>query len=151
MANKEALSYIINLYRKTNKQAELIKLYRQMLEWTPPKEVRLIANMHSELAQIYWELFKVRPDIEVIMHGHDPLILEYADELSKKPGVALTERFAEYGTPEFKGEIIRALQKQKDTNFVIARDHGFFSLGKTFNEAGNRALKYNREALYRRR
>ncbi len=52
--NKEARKYLIIIYRKIGKLDELVKLYQERLEQTPAKEVRLIADIHSELAQIYW-------------------------------------------------------------------------------------------------
>ena len=53
--NQEAIENLITLYKKRGQQEQLIELYQKMLQQTPAKEVRLIAGIHSELAQIYKE------------------------------------------------------------------------------------------------
>lgn len=92
--------------------------------------------------EIHWGVFKKRHDINIILHGHDPLALETAEKLNEiySNEVALTKRITEAGSPEFRDEM---LEIATNTNsYLIGRNHGFFSLGKTFNDAGALALEF---------
>lgn len=112
------------------KQKPLVYFYGN-LERTPTSE-----------AQIYWDLFQKIPWVNVILHGHDVFSTKHADFLAKKfKEVSVTRRCRDYGTKEFKDEVLSALTK--DTSYLVAKKHGFFSFGKTFEEAGVRAIKFH--------
>ncbi|MFH1586809.1 MAG: class II aldolase/adducin family protein [Candidatus Diapherotrites archaeon] len=84
---------------------------------------------------IHWEIYKRRPELNAIFHGHSELILKHAAEL----GIPVTENFAKAGTIELLKEIIDILNENK---MIVAREHGFFSMGASMEEAGKIALEY---------
>jgi len=88
---------------------------------------------------IHSEIYKKRPELNAIFHGHSELILKHAEEL----GVPVTEKFAQYGTIELINEIINILEGNM---FIVAREHGFFAMGKDMEEAGKIALDYLEKA-----
>jgi len=79
-------------------------------------------------------IYKARPEINAVFHGHSPEILEMANFL----GIPATEHELPYGTTEVADSVIAIL---KDYNFVIIKNHGFISLGKTQEETGNRVIQ----------
>lgn len=96
--------------------------------------------------EIYWGIFKERDDVNAILHGHDLFALETAERLRENyPNeVGLTKSVTESGSAEFRDEILEILT---DKNiYLIGREHGFFALGKTFEEAGILALDYRSKA-----
>lgn len=92
-------------------------------------------------AEIYWRLFNLKCFREggVILHGHHKGIVDNADLLAQDKDISVTQKFEEYGTREFALQVLIAFRK-KQSKIVIARNHGFFSFGETFDEAGERAL-----------
>jgi L-fuculose-phosphate aldolase len=96
--------------------------------------------------EIYWGIFRKRKDVNAILHGHDLFSLEVAEKLGElySEKVALTRHVTESGSPEFRKDILEILT---DTNsYLIGRQHGFFALGKTFEEAGLLALEFRSKA-----
>jgi hypothetical protein len=57
--------------------------------------------------EIYWEILNKRPDINAILHGHDIIVLETAEQLFKNypVQVSLTKGITGSGSPEFRYEI----------------------------------------------
>lgn len=96
--------------------------------------------------EIYWGLSKERPDINAILHGHDLFALETAEDLCRlyPDDVALTRSVTESGSPEFRDEILEIITDTND--YLIGREHGFFALGRTFEEAGMLALRFRSRA-----
>ncbi|MDD5438828.1 MAG: class II aldolase/adducin family protein [Candidatus Omnitrophica bacterium] len=97
-------------------------------------------------ALIYWDIFKKRKDVDVVLHGHDSLCLETSNAVMAlhRNEVCMTPRITEAGSQEFRRDINCILSARK--NYLIGKGHGFFALGKTFGEAGILALKYRTEA-----
>jgi L-fuculose-phosphate aldolase len=96
--------------------------------------------------EIYWIIFKKRPDINVILHGHDLFALETAKKLTEEypKEVALTTKVTEAGSSEFRDDMLEIVT---DTNtYLVGKEHGFFALGKTFEEAGKLALEFRSRA-----
>ena len=75
-------------------------------------------------------IYDARPGINAVFHGHHDRLLSEADRL----GLPVTTHEQPYGTPELVAEILNALDGHK---FVIMRNHGFVSFGKTMSEAGH--------------
>ena len=88
---------------------------------------------------IHWEIYKRRPAVNAVFHGHSGLILLHAKELE----LCITKHFQEYGTIELLKEILNVLGNR---NFIVIKQHGFLSLGQTVQEAGDRAIKKLLEA-----
>jgi ribulose-5-phosphate 4-epimerase/fuculose-1-phosphate aldolase len=74
-------------------------------------------------------IYEARPGINAVFHGHHDRLLGEAERLE----LPVTAREQPYGTTELVGEILNALDGHK---FVIMRNHGFVSFGKTMEEAG---------------
>ena len=90
------------------------------------------AKAPSSETPIHWALYNARPEIQAIFHGHDQSILDAADTIN----IPVTSQEQEYGSLELVKEVLAL----KQHNFFVMRNHGFISLGKTMNEAGNLAL-----------
>ncbi len=88
---------------------------------------------------IHWEIYGKLPEVNAIFHGHSELILKHATEL----GISVTENFAQYGTIELINEILNILEGNM---FIVAREHGFFAMGKSMEDAGKLALEYLEKA-----
>ena len=80
--------------------------------------------------------YDARPEINAVFHGHSPEILENGERL----GLPITENEVEKGTPEEALEVKKLIEKNKNSNFLIIKGHGFISLGKTMAEAMDNCL-----------
>lgn len=87
-------------------------------------------NPPSSEALMHGALYRARPDINAIFHGHDELFLS-PESAQLFP---VTQKEQAYGTPELVSEILRIPQKP---NFIILKNHGFVALGKTMQDAAD--------------
>lgn len=99
--------------------------------------VRGIKNPSSE-TRMHNEIYKNRPEINAIFHGHDEAVLKNSKDLP------ITEKEQPYGSLELVQEVINVLN---DNNYVIIRNHGIISLGKTMEEAGTLAIEKHNLSL----
>ena len=88
----------------------------------------------SSETMLHSEIYKNRNDIDVIFHGHNDLILEHTDKL----GLKSTYRYYPYGTAELMRSVIEVLDE--GVSFLVMKDHGFLSFGKTCQQAGNNII-----------
>jgi len=72
-------------------------------------------------------------EINSVFHGHNDLIVAKA----KKMGLSVTKKEYESGTVDLAKEVLNVLG---DNKFVVLKNHGFVSVGKTMNEAGSFSL-----------
>jgi hypothetical protein len=77
-------------------------------------------------------IYENRPEIEAVFHGHSKLIMDKA--ILK--GFPVTERKAEYGTLDLAESITPLINNP----IIILKDHGFLSLAKNCEIAGNQIL-----------
>lgn len=92
----------------------------------------------SSESMLHFVIYQKREDVGAIFHGHCQEILSCADKL----GVPETTREEDYGTAEL---VQRVLEILNDETFLIIKNHGFISLGRTMEEAGKLALEmYNK-------
>jgi len=84
---------------------------------------------------MHYIIYKNKPDINAVFHGHSPEIMKFADQLK----IPVTKKELEYGTMELAKEALKLLTTH---NFIILKNHGFISLGKTVQEAGNLTIKF---------
>jgi L-fuculose-phosphate aldolase len=87
----------------------------------------------SSESMIHFEIYKRRGDVGAIFHGHDREITAHASLLD----VPQTEHERPPGTLELLDEVIKILDRE---NFLVMKNHGFISLGRDMDEAGNLAL-----------
>ncbi len=83
---------------------------------------------------MHYLIYKSRPDVNAIFHGHSAEIMK----LAKQKAFPETKKELEYGTVELAEDVVNAL---KNYNFVILKNHGFVSVGKTQNEVGNQIFE----------
>lgn len=94
----------------------------------------------SSESMLHWAVYKKREDINAVFHGHCREILCK----SKRLGISETKEENDYGSPELVNSVLEVLGND---NFIIMKNHGFLSLGKTMDEAGNIALKVLADCL----
>ena len=87
----------------------------------------------SSEAVMHFLIYKNRPDINTVLHGHSPDIINHADSLN----IPTTEKELPYGTYEIAENALKLIKK---SDFIILKNHGFISLGKTVEEAGNNIM-----------
>ena len=95
-----------------------------------PSKERL---MHSAI-------YELRPEINAVFHTHDQLVVDLADELE----MPCTEGEQARGSYELAKEAIRVFSLTRDIRYVVLRNHGIISLGKTMEEAGRLAEVMNK-------
>ena len=83
----------------------------------------------------HWEIYKSMPHIKSILHGHDKLTTKMARIISNHSPdiVGRTNNEPLQGTKEFADDL--KIITRKHRRYLIAKGHGFFSLGEDFNEA----------------
>lgn len=86
----------------------------------------------SSESPVHVALYRARPDIRAIFHGHN----EYINEHGRECGVEETSMEQPYGSMELVHEVL----KLSGHTFFNMKNHGFISMGKTMNEAGRQAL-----------
>jgi len=87
----------------------------------------------SSESMMHYALYQARPDINAIFHGHSQEILSHAERLK----IPITPEEHAYGTPQLAWALELCA---KTSDFFIARNHGFVSLGATMEIAGKQAL-----------
>lgn len=101
------------------------------------KAIGLVSPSSESL--LHHAIYCARPDVNAVFHGHDIEVMENAEKL----GIPVTEKEAAYGTPELAEEAKKMCKK----DYFILKNHGILSLGKTMNDAGERALKMHEHAI----
>ena len=87
-----------------------------------------IKNPSSE-SMLHFSMYKARPEINAIFHGHSKEILRNARKLC----LPVTMKKEPYGTLKLVKSVLDSLG---DNNLIIMKGHGFLSLGKTMQKAG---------------
>jgi L-fuculose-phosphate aldolase len=89
----------------------------------------------SSESMLHFAIYKARPDINAIFHGHCAELLENAGKLE----IPTTIKEEPYGTIELVNSVLEIIDKN---DMVMMKNHGFIALGKTMKEAGKITLKY---------
>ncbi len=111
-------------YEVSKVDVENLKLYASGLREKKP----------SSEAMLHDAIYKKRPEIMAILHGHCEAITKNAS----KTGIITTREIVESGTSKIIESVLKVLDQN---NFIEIKDHGFLALGKTIEEAGNNAMK----------
>ena len=88
----------------------------------------------SSESMMHFEIYRRRADVGAVFHGHDRQITDSAALL----GLPVTTREEPSGTLELIEEVMKILDRG---NFLVMQNHGFLSLGRDMDEAGNLALQ----------
>lgn len=92
----------------------------------------------SSEAMLHYAIYQNRPEIYAIFHGHCEDILNSAEKMN----IPITSKEEDYGTIKLVERVIEIIP---DYNFLIMKNHGFLSLGKTLNATGEKTLNYLRK------
>jgi ribulose-5-phosphate 4-epimerase/fuculose-1-phosphate aldolase len=92
----------------------------------------------SSESLMHFEIYRRRPDVGAIFHGHDTEITAHAALLA----VPETPEFRPPGTPELLAQVMTILD---DVPFLVMKNHGFLSFGRSMEEAGSQALEIKRK------
>jgi len=85
---------------------------------------------------LHYAIYKARPDVNSIFHGHSTEILSNY----KKFNLICTKKEVPYGSIELVDSILEILDK--NTNFLIIKNHGFLAFGKTMQKAGELTVRH---------
>lgn len=88
----------------------------------------------SSESMLHFAVYNARPDVQVVFHGHCQKILVAAGQM----GLIETLEEVSYGSKELVEQVLKILGEE---NFVVIKNHGFLSLEKSMQEAGQTALK----------
>jgi len=92
----------------------------------------------SSESMLHFAIYHQRKDVNAIFHGHSPKILKRADKLK----IPKTKKERPYGTNELVFEVLKILD---DKSFLVMKNHGFVSLGKTIKDAGELAREMHQK------
>jgi L-fuculose-phosphate aldolase len=87
----------------------------------------------SSESLMHYLLYKNKPEIQAVFHGHSEVIMTKAVAL----GYPMTKMEAPYGTLDLAIQVFEAFD---DRGLIIIKNHGFVSIGSTLQEAGNKVL-----------
>jgi len=115
------------VYSVDHKEREVYTLKNKLGDGDPSSE-----------AMLHDKIYQKRKDVKAIFHGH-------CDEISsnvKKFGIVETKEEKPYGTTELIEQVLEVLGKE---SFIHMKGHGFLSLGRNLDEAGQIAIDvYNK-------
>ncbi len=86
---------------------------------------------------LHYEIYRARPDVGAVFHGHDRELLDSARCLE----IPETRQEELPGTVELLRQVLDILGNHQ---FLIMKNHGFLALGRTMSEAGSLALEMKR-------
>jgi len=89
----------------------------------------------SSETMLHGSIYQKREDVHVIFHGHNQEILKQCGAL----GLKSTRQWFPYGTRELVESVCAEMGENEQ--FLIMKDHGFLSFGKTCQQAGNLVIK----------
>ncbi|MEI6124810.1 MAG: class II aldolase/adducin family protein [Bacteroidota bacterium] len=84
---------------------------------------------------MHYTIYKNRPDVNAIFHGHNQLITQNASLL----GIPETDEKVPYGTLELAESVLKILGANL---FIVIKEHGFVAMHTTMNQCGNLAVAW---------
>lgn len=92
----------------------------------------------SSESMLHSAIYRRRKDVNAIFHGHSQEILSCANKLK----IPETKQEDPYGSIELVQSVLKVLGSK---SFLVIKKHGFISLGRTMEEAGEIALQIYRK------
>jgi L-fuculose-phosphate aldolase len=89
------------------------------------------ASEPSSESMLHDAIYRARPEIQAVFHGHDARVLARAEQLF----LPVTAKEQPYGTPALVNEVLAILP---GADLFVMRNHGFVALGLTMADAGRR-------------
>jgi len=96
----------------------------------------------SSESMLHASIYRKNPGVNAVFHGHCKRILDACSALE----IPVTENFENYGTPELVKSVLGLMEKHPSAYFIIMKDHGFVSMGKDMESAGNLAVEFYRKS-----
>jgi len=95
----------------------------------------------SSESMLHYAIYKTRPDVNAIFHGHS------ADILNSVVKLNFTETLNEepYGSIELVNSVLEILNDK--TKFFIIKNHGFFAIESDMDRAGNLSIEMLQKSL----
>ncbi len=84
-------------------------------------------------------VYKCRPEINAVIHGHDDLVLENLKDLH----LPVTANERPHGTLELMNEVLNVINGHE---YIVMKNHGFLALGERLDLAGHLALRKHEAA-----
>lgn len=88
----------------------------------------------SSESMLHYDIYKKRKGVNAVFHGHCDKILKNSEKLE----VPCTTKEEPYGSVKLVKSVMKTLGKR---DFLIMKNHGFISLGKTMDRAGKLTVK----------
>lgn len=101
------------------------------------------AGTPSSDAFLHERIYALRTDAEAVFHGHDGLMLQWADELAREFPLKLTRESRAFGTI---ADALETAEELGSAAAIIRRGHGFVTVGRNMDAAGALALALHRRA-----
>ncbi len=96
----------------------------------------------SSESRLHDAIYKQRPYVNAIFHGHSEVILQAAAKLN----IPETLQYESYGSMELINSVNKILGKE---SFIIMKEHGFIAIAGTIAEAGYLTLRVHNETKKR--
>jgi L-fuculose-phosphate aldolase len=87
----------------------------------------------SSESMLHEAIYKARPDVNAIFHGHCSELLKNAARL----GIPETMNEEPYGTPELVKSVLEIIQ---ENSMIIMKNHGFISVASSMEIAGRQCI-----------
>lgn len=138
-------SFMITASSLPSKKSLVASDFVQVHQSDPVRKVVFASGVKdpSSESMMHYQIYALRSEIGAVFHGHDAEIIDNAVLL----GVPQTAKEERPGTTELLNEVVRVL---KGENFIVMKNHGFLSLGRTMEEAGTQALQIKKKIAERR-
>jgi ribulose-5-phosphate 4-epimerase/fuculose-1-phosphate aldolase len=94
----------------------------------------------SSESLVHCAIYNNRKDVSAVFHGHSEKVLSCTDKL----GIVQTKQQEPEGTGKLAKAVLEVLGNE---NFIVMKDHGFISLGRTMKEAGDLAIKMQQKCI----
>ncbi|UCH43002.1 MAG: class II aldolase/adducin family protein [Dehalococcoidales bacterium] len=96
----------------------------------------------SRESLLHHEIYKVRPEVKVVFHLHDELVMKCVDELNLPSTIGEQPP----GSEELVREVNRLLNLAKNARYLVIRGHGIISMGETLEDTGRMVVDMNQMA-----
>lgn len=91
-------------------------------------------RLPSSESMLHGAIYSKRSDIQAVFHGHSDILLKNEQKFQ----MPVTKYTTSYGSIELVNSVLEIIDQH---DFLIIKEHGFISLGKNMDDAGNLALK----------
>jgi ribulose-5-phosphate 4-epimerase/fuculose-1-phosphate aldolase len=113
-------------------------------EWGPYTLHVLGDRAPSSDSFLHERIYSHRPDVLAVFHGHDEAVLRHADRLAREFPIAVTAESRLFGT---RGDAEETARELAGLSYIIRKGHGFVSVGRSLDAAGEQAVRIHRRAV----